>query len=411
MLSEAVLLFAFSSEDKMAAEIAEVANQFVSRFCNVLFNDTGNIFVSPWSLYNALSMTHIGARKNTERQLSQLLGYEDWENLAKRRRPNDDNSINSSMKKLIESLMRIKCSGTDFTTSSNMWIQEGFKITNEFTQVLTEFFLSTPGLVNFSESPEKASEVINSCVEKQTNGKIENLIPPGAITDITKLVLTNAVYFKGSWLHEFKKSATKILPFNVTDETVVNTEMMTMKAVNFIRYNETKDYQALGLPYEGGRLVMTIVLPRNPNGIMPLIENALKDSSLLRRWIKAPHSSAPIKIFIPKFKVTFFKELNEALCFLGATDMFDENMADFSGISVQEQLMVTSVVQKAFIAVDEKGTEAAAATAVTFAPRCALPMEPESPILFKADHPFLFFISDSETNLVLFAGKLENPNC
>eukprot|EP00794_Sanderia_malayensis_P016246 gene16246-17885_t len=393
-------------------DIGKVSSDFTSRTCSALFSESGNVFFSPWSLYDALALTYMGARNNTASQLSALLGYDNFGQIHKGEKSETQRnaSISTAMKKMIQSLSLVKCRGTDFTTSNKLWTQNGFSLLDSFTETLQNDFQSSPGSVNFASAPEEARQTINNSVEEDTNGRITNLIPPGMVDETTKLVLTNAVYFKGSWLHEFQKNASKVMPFQVNNEKTVNAKMMYMKAVNFARYHETNDYQVLGLPYEGDRLLMTIVLPKMiDGGIVHLLEKVKNDNSFIQNGISAPCSKRPIAIYLPKFKVEFFKEFTKLLCSLGASDMFHEFLADFSGISKEESLMVTSVVHKAFVAIDEKGTEAAAATAVTFAPR-SLPMRPVEPILFQADHPFLFFIADTTTKMVLFAGKLENPN-
>ncbi len=393
----------------MALGIASAGNSFASDVSKALFSGNGNVFFSPWSLFDCLVMLHVGSRKNTAKQLSTVLRFQNLgPNMAE-----SPTAIYEAMKNLIESLSGIKSSETDFATSSKVWLQPGFEIIEKFTNILKDLFLTRPETVDFVNSPEDARLAINRWVEEMTNYKIKDLIPDGSLTKETKLVLTNAVYFKGSWRHAFDPLWTQVSKFRLCNDETVDAEMMYMKVdggTRDVRYYCTSEYQVLGLPYTGGRLTMNIVLPNTPNGIKNILESMTNDTTLISQLIKADINNRiePIEVYIPKFKIDFSTELNGLLSSLGAEDMFDWR-ADFSGISTEETLDVDSVIQKAFISVDEEGTEAAAATAVMMRGlRCAMP--DFDPIVVRADHPFLFFISDISTNTVVFMGKIDNPN-
>jgi serpin B len=258
------------------------------------------------------------------------------------------------------------------------------------------------GLVDFKQA-EQARKTINSWVEEQTDQKIQDLLPPGVLNADSRLVLTNAIYFKARWEHEFSKSATKDAPFHLAARQQVMVPTMQRQAR--LRYGESGDVQVLELPYVGYQgLSMLILLPKKIDGLTDL-EKALTSENL-QKW-SAGLKSRPVNVHLPKFKMTSDFDLADLLSSMGMSLAFSDN-ADFSGMSAEEPLAISAVIHKAFVDVNEEGTEAAAATAVAMRFGAAMP-RPEEPIEFRADHPFVFLIRDSRTDAVLFLGRLVNP--
>ena len=248
--------------------------------------------------------------------------------------------------------------------------------------------------------PDAARGIINAWVEKETHDKIKNLIPKGALTPLTKLVLTNAIYFKGTWEVPFEKSQTKAGPFHAGSE---KQEVPLMNRHAAMSYAETPDYQAIELPYKGRETSMLVWLPRKAEGLADL-EKALSGAAIAAT-VKAMQSRVTVDLTLPRFKVETESSLQEPLAALGMKDVFDEQKADLTGMhSGREALSISAVIHKAFVDVNEEGTEAAAATGVVVgATSVQLPVEPK---VFRADRPFLFAIRHIPSSTVLFLGRL-----
>jgi serpin B len=222
----------------------------------------------------------------------------------------------------------------------------------------------------------------------------------------TRLVLTNAIYCEGGWSSEFSKSATKKAPFHLTANNKVN--VLTMEQTDGFPYTEDADAQVLSMPYGDHELSMVVVLPRKVDGLADLEGKLTHDR--FAGWTRRLRGGRPVETYMPKFKMRSKFMLSSALKSMGMTSAFSET-ADFSAMSKSEDLMISEVVHQAFVDVDEEGTEAAAATAVLVAPTAAPfePVEPPKPIIFRADHPFLFMVRDNRTGAVLFMGRVERP--
>jgi serpin B len=238
-------------------------------------------------------------------------------------------------------------------------------------------------------------------VESKTQQKIKELIPQGVLTVLTRLVLANAIYFKGDWAVQFDGKATAKAPFHVAPGETVEAPLMSQK--NQFGYAELGELQVLALNYKGKALSMVVLLPKKPDGLAAL-ETSLTPANLEKWTRNLP--AREVQVFLPKFKMTSQFRLNEKLRALGMTDAFDESKADFSGLDGRKQyLFITAVLHKAFVEVNEEGTEAAAATAVVIGLRSA----PARPLVFRADHPFLFLIRDNRTGSILFLGRVVDP--
>lgn len=398
-----VFLFPPRTILNMAEKTAEASNSFSMKVFAKLIGNEDNVVISPWSLFNALSMTYVGARENTALQMSTVLGFED---LKKETRSKSEGSgeplerqIFESLEDLLKSLEQI--ASVEYKTANRIWVQNGLGLRDDFVKVLGDSFKSEGGRIDFVNATEQARCEINSWVENTTNAKIKELIPPGILTVLTRMVLTSAVYFKGSWLHPFKVKDTTRKSFYISANEKVRVDMMYMNRRKHLRYYEADQFQVLALPYVGDRLTMNIILPNEGLSFTELLRLVKRK---LDRCVRPPKCRESVKIYLPKFKFDFNSEFVKVLDDLGASDMFNEDVADFSGITKEcDRLVVGSIIQKAFIEVNEVGTEAVAATSVEIMDRCL-------PTVFNANHPFLFLICDKETKLILFMGKVEDPS-
>jgi serpin B len=253
--------------------------------------------------------------------------------------------------------------------------------------------------VDFARATEDARKTINAWVEKETQDKIKDLLKEGVLSTDTRLVLTNAIYFKGDWAWQFKKDRTSDQPFHVTADKTVQAPLMNQKG----KFNlfETDNFQMLELPYAGKDLSMVVLLPKKVDGL-PALEKALT-AAKFAEYVKNLREVDEVTVLLPKFKTTAEFQLNDELSKLGMKQAFS-NQADFSGIDGEKDLYLSAVIHKAFVDVNEEGTEAAAATAVV-----AEPKEAKITPVFRADRPFLFVIRDKRNDAILFLGRLSNP--
>ena len=376
----------------MDNKIGEANNYFALQILSELnVNDT-NVLFSPWSLFDALAMTFVGARGSTADQMSKALGIK----------------CPDSLQGIHQTQMQMK-DISSVKSANKIWVQKKLDLQSEFQAHLKNYFLSETGEVDYLQDSEGARQEINAWVEEQTKGKIKNLIPSGMLNALTRLVLTSAVYFKGSWLHEFPKHSTKPMKFQIDANNSLKVQMMFMNAKKDVSYHEEDKFQVLALPYVGERLTMNIILPKEGTSIDAVLASLKSGKALMKQCLSPSTRPKNINIYIPRFKFDFNKTYNAILQSLGLTDMFSDAVADFSGITSEKPgIKVNSVIQKAFIDVNEEGTEAAAATAVVMTFGCAMPMLP--PITFKADRPFVFLICDNKTNIILFMGKVMDPS-
>jgi len=238
-------------------------------------------------------------------------------------------------------------------------------------------------------------------VEKKTNNKIKNLIAKGVLDSMTRLVLTNAIYFKGNWHSQFQEDRTRPAPFTLLNGDRVEVPMMNQTAE--FGYMETEDFQALELPYVDNELSMIILLPKQTDGLTKFEQTLTLEN--LSQWLSKLHKREVI-VSIPKFKMTSQFSLASVLKSMGMADAFNQAKADFSGMNGKKDLFISAVIHKAYVDVNEEGTEAAAATAVTMR---LTSIGPDQTPVFRADHPFLFLIRDNHSGSILFIGRVMNP--
>lgn len=372
--------------------IAKGGNEFATDLYARLGSDKSkNFFFSPYSISTALAMTYAGAAGSTEDQMAKVLHFSVP---GAKLHP----AFNSQRRNLTSD---DKTPGFQLRVANRLWGQQGFHFLPEFLQVTNANYGANLGLVDFKQT-ESARMSINSWVEEQTENKIQNLLAPGVLSASTRLVLTNAIYFKARWMHEFSKSATTDAPFHLSNSQQIT--VPTMKQTGHHRYTAFGEGQILELPYIGSSdISMMILLPKINVGLVTLEKRLTNEN--LQKW-SAGLQSRLVKVHLPKFKISSQFSLKDVLESMGMSLAFSGN-ADFSKMSTQEQLFISAVIHKAFVDVNEEGTEAAAATAVAMV-GAGVP-RPEEPVEFRADHPFVFLIQDNRTQSILFLGRVSNP--
>ncbi len=351
----------------------------------------GNIFFSPYSISTALSMTLAGAAGETQQQMAVLLHAPETIAAFHASRAAFENNIDTIAEK----------GEITLEAANSLWPQEGYVLLKPFLQDLKTYYGSTITPVDYRRNTEKARKTINAWVEKKTRDKIRELLQPGILTSLTRLTLVNAIYFKGDWTNSFDSAKTTESAF-FSDDARVNVPMMHQEKK--FRYAESDTLQIIELPYSGDDLSMLILLPASKKGIT-VLENSLTPQLLdtLTHSLK----ERTVSLFLPRFTVTSTLRLDQTLRTLGMTDAFDPAKADFSGMTVsKDELFIGAVVHKAFIDVNEKGTEAAAATGVVINLTSAMP---EPVPVFRADHPFLFLIRENSSGSILFMGRVAKP--
>ena len=347
----------------------------------------GNLFFSPYSISTALAMTYAGARGNTETQMAQALHFD-----------LDQEALHSAFADLEAHLAQIQAKGDIALLVANaLWPQVGYAFLAAFLDLCQRNYGVTITPVDYAADQEAARQQINAWVEEKTRDKIKELLKPPHVTPLTTLILVNAIYFKGNWASQFDPEDTEDGPFYRLAGDAVKAPMMRQTAR--FGYHELDGLQVLELPYVGGDLSMLILLPQERDGL-PALEAALTVDNLAL-WSQRLYPTK-VQLVLPRFKLSGEFDLGETLEAMGMVDAF-HGSADFSGMTGQRDLFISAVVHKAFVDVNEEGTEAAAATAVMMA-RGFSP----SP-LFVADHPFLFLIRENSTGSVLFLGRVMDP--
>jgi serpin B len=361
--------------------------------------EDANVVFSPVSTAFALAMTYAGARGETATQMAAVL-HNDLPDTTFHAALNqlslDLASRNVAPHETIDGTKSVRLSLVNAA-----WAQQDYAILPDFLDILSANYDAGVRLLDYIGDPDGSRQIINRWVADETEDKIQDLIPPDGITTDTRLVLSNALYFYATWQAPFLLEATSAGTFSTLSGQDVATEMM--HDTSYYRYAEGSGYQLLDLPYDGDELCMTIVLPEA--GRFSEIRDALSDT-----WLTGVRAAATtdreIQVSVPKFGFTWgTTSLTPALRALGMTDAFEYPTADFSGIEPTRELYVSDVFHQAFIAVDEHGTEAAAATAVVLTAGAI----PDPPVPFTVDRPFIFFIHDS-TDVILFAGQVVDPS-
>ena len=354
-----------------------------------------NLFFAPFSISTALAMMFAGAGENTRQEMAAVLGLKD-----------DPAVIHPHLARLIKAVFASELHDCRISLANRIWAQAGYRLRSEFVERLEKVCGAGLESLDLQAQPQSACQVMNRWVAEQTEGNIENLISSQDLNELTRIVLINAIYFKGQWTAPFPTKNTRDARFYLSPFRRTSVKMMHQE--NRFAYGRADGVQILELPY--GRkagLSMVVLLPRRFGGLARLQRSLSVDT--LNRWLAALEPRT-VRVYLPRFRFRQRIQLAPTLRAMGMVTACSETAADFSGISDQQPgLCISSVIHEAFVEVDEKGTEAAAATAVLGAMmRSRIHLPPRIPV-FRADHPFIFLIRHVESGTVLFLGRVTNP--
>jgi serpin B len=369
--------------------------EFAFNLYQALMKQDGNIFFSPYSISLALAMTYAGARGETAQQMADTLHYQ----LDQSALHAAFNSLDMALAKRGQGAKGKDDKGFRLNVVNAIWGQKDYQFLSNYLDLLAENYGAGLRVLDFIKDPNQSREVINQWVSDQTEGRIKDLIPEGSITPLTRLVLTNAIYFNAAWALPFQPGATADGLFHLLSGTEVTAAMM--KQTGSFKYSEGDNYQAIELPYDGQELSMVIFLPAA--GQFQAFEEAI-NYKMISNILAQQNNNRQVALTMPKFEFESEFGLKETLMAMGMVEPFQDS-ADFSGMSSQSDLHIDDVVHKAFVSVDEAGTEAAAASAVIVG---TTSMPPE-PVAVTLDRPFIFLIRDIQTGTILFIGRVMNP--
>ncbi len=370
-------------------EVVNANNKFAFELYSELDKaENGNMFYSPYSISAALAMTYEGAKGQTADEMKSVFHFPESSIL----RPNFAAIYNEINK---------KDKPYKLNTGNALWVQQDYPFLEDYISRVEKYYGGKAANLDFIRETEKSRQTINTFIEEQTNDKIKDLILQGVLTPDIRLILTNAIYFKGTWTWEFDKSDTREQDFKITPTNIVKTPMMFMdndKAK--FNYADLGDLQILELPYKGEDVSMLILLPTEN---LEAIEPSLTVEKL-EEWKGQMREDKLDAIYLPKFEFNTKYFMNDALSAMGMPTAFSDS-ADFSGMTGKKDLLISFVIHQAYVKVDEEGTEAAAATAVGL--QSTSSVYPRK--IFRADHPFIFIIQEKETGNILFMGRVTDP--
>ncbi len=355
----------------------------------------GNLFYSPYSISLALAMAWAGARGETEQAMARTLHFP----LPQDRLHPAFNALDQALAGRGQGAKGKDEGGFRLHIANALWGQQGYPFLPEFLDLLAQHYGAGLRVVDFARDPEGTRVLINDWISQQTEGRIRDLIPPGVIDPLTRLVLTNAIYFNAAWAEPFDEKLTAEGTFYLLDGTEVRVPMM--RQTTQLGYAEGEGYQAVEIPYDGRELAMVILLPAS--GRFEAFEASL-DAARLEEILRSLNVQ-PVDLTMPRFRVESSFNLSRALVEMGMRVAFTPDEADFSGMDGTRNLYIGDVLHKAFVSVDEAGTEAAAATAVVIRMTGVV----LSPVEVMVDRPFIFLIRDLQTGAVLFVGRVVNP--
>ncbi len=374
---------------------AEDMNKFALELYRKLAGQDGNLIYSPFSIYQAFLMVYAGADAETKAEIAQALEID----------IDDDEDVHNLMNAL-NKLLTTKPDYLDqnaqplqFNVANSLWVQQDVEINQDFLDTLSANYNAGLKLVDFSKS-EDARQAINLWVAAQTNDKIKDLIPEGLLNELTRLVIANAVYFKGAWQNPFDPNNTASEPFYLLDGSEQAVEMMRNSYTGAALVSE--DFQAVKLNYQGGNYAMAVIMPTSD---FAGFEQSLDEDALKQILAEFNGIFGQVNLGLPKFRIESTFNLGDQMKALGIHQAFDSQAADFTGISDKMDLYITDVLHKAYIDVNEEGTEAAAATAIAVG-TTSMPADSWD-ITF--DHPFIYVIYETTTNTVVFMGRVVAP--
>ncbi|MDC0707770.1 serpin family protein [Stigmatella sp. ncwal1] len=383
-----------TTPDVPAQDIAELVTgntDFGASLYRKIAKPGENLFFSPFSITQALSMVYTGARGNTEAEMAETLHV----SLPQARLHPASNALNLKLQAQADATVGGQGTPTFLRLVNATWSQKGFSFVPAFLDVLALYYGNGMRVVDFTTQASAIRDAINEWVKNQTEGRIKDLLPVGSVESSTRLLLVNALYFKGAWASPFIPTATRAAPFTLLDGSTQQVQMMNRSGG--VDYMQGEGFEAVGLPYIKNTYRMLLIVPQQ--GRFAEIESRLSAAFLSE--VRGALVNRYVALGFPRFQVEKDFSLAATLKALGMTDAFSDR-ADFSGLTTQEALAIARVEHKAFVAVDEKGTEAAAATAVIVGP-------PSVPEPLTVNRPFLFLIEDAETKTVLFLGRYVKP--
>lgn len=392
IMGVSLLMAGMSAEAKDSSNseaLVEGNTAFALNLYSKLKETEGNLFFSPYSISTALALTYAGARENTEKQMAEVLCF-----------TLDQKRLHPAFASIEARLKAIQKKGdVQLSVANALWPQKDYVFLEDFLELTKKNYGARITPLNYKIDHEAARITINQWVEQKTNDKIKELIKRGILDPLVRLVLTNAIYFKGNWADRFDKKLTEDAMFHLLSGKSIKVPMMNQKQK--FGYAEHENLQILELPYVGEELSMLVLLPKKVDGLTEL-ENKLTTDNL-KKWTRHL-GEREVWVFLPKFEMTSAFRLDKTLASMGMPDAFSMN-ADFSGMDGTKKLNISAVIHKAFIAVDEQGTEAAAATGVAIGVKSL----PQPAPVFRADHPFMFLIRENLSNSILFFGRVIDP--
>ncbi len=372
--------------------MGQMNNAFAADLYAQLAAKEGNLFFSPTSIQTALAMTWAGARGPTA------------EEMAKALRLDAKADVHGELAGFLGQLNEDgKKGGYELSVANALWGLKGYPFMPDYLNLVKKSYGGNLSDLDFAANVEGSRKIINDWVANQTHDRIKDLMPEGSITPDTRLVLTNAIYFKGKWDLPFKKEQTKEDDFTQTDGKKVKAPFMYQQL--HCRYAEDDDVQVLELSYGKNDLAMRVFLPKKPDGL-GAFEKQMTAERLAGLVGKLRREE--VKVWLPRFTMESQVSLADTLKAMGMKLAFDPNKADFKGMTSAEQVFISAVIHKAFVKVDEEGTEAAAATGIAIS-TMSIQIDPPKPKEFKADHPFMFEIVHQKTGAALFMGRVAIP--
>lgn len=375
-----------------AQKIALSNNQFgLDIFNEIIKEKQENTFISPYSISTAFAMAYAGSSGKTQKAIQSVLKFDA-----------ESDSFHQAYAAYLSAIEMNAQNKLTLNGANAIWVEKSVKMLPQFSLKTQRYYGAEAPKLDFFHNPEASRQTINQWVANKTANKIKDLLPSGAINNETRMVLTNAIYFKADWHRAFSKESTQEKRFNINNETHITTPFL--KQEQMVRYLINQDYAAIELPYKGQKHSMIIVLP-HPNKDIKEVSKQLKPDFLqqiMQQGLTDVHCE------IPKFKTTIPISLKKPLKAMGLEDAFSDN-ANFNQMIEKDRLKISDVLHKAFIEIDETGTEAAAATAIVMMTTSSANFERKQPTYFIANRPFLFYIVDNSLGSILFMGSMHNP--
>jgi serpin B len=393
--------FIYADDRRAVPEEAEKAVQSSNEFALQLYENLpqGNLCFSPFSISSAFVMAYNGAKAQTEKELAAVFHF-----------PTSTEGLDKGwmwIDKFITFYPSDSAEDVRVKAANSIWLQTNFNVLPTYRDLMAKYFTGAFRLVDFKDQSDAAISTINAWVKENTNGKIIDIVNKQSVDSSTRMVLISALYFKAKWLLPFDTHLTRQLPFFVDQGSIETVASMTQSSR--FPYLDTEEAALLEMPYsitreEGPEFAMVIALPHQRDGLSSF-EKQLTATNI-REWMQG-FRYTKATVTMPKFKMTQMADLKKTLGNMGLVEAFS-NQADFSGMTGRKDLKISNVLHKVFLAVDETGSEAAAATAITMGLTSSL-NPPEPPIVFQVDHPFVYFIIEKKTGIILFIGRVTNP--